>query len=126
MWVRRLNDCPEIVAGDATLLRELLNPRHDDVEARYSLAVARLGPGKRSTPHALQTTEVYTLLQGRGVMTINGESRDIAAGDAVYIPPRATQSLANTGDEEIVFLCIVDPAWRAEDEIVFPASEPVP
>jgi mannose-6-phosphate isomerase-like protein (cupin superfamily) len=34
----------------------------------------------------------------------------------VYVPPQATQSLSNTGTEEIKFLCLVDPAWRPEDE----------
>ena len=65
MLVKRLSECPEIVTGDNTLLRELLNPLHGDpIEARYSLAVARIGAGLISSPHALLTTEVYYLLQG--------------------------------------------------------------
>jgi mannose-6-phosphate isomerase-like protein (cupin superfamily) len=106
------------VAGDHTLLRELLSPHHDPIEARYSLAIARIGPGLESSPHALTTTEVYYLLQGSGVMSIDREEREVRAGDAIYIPPRAVQFLRNTGAEEIIFICIVDPAWRPEDEHV--------
>ncbi|MBW3624668.1 MAG: cupin domain-containing protein [Armatimonadetes bacterium] len=119
MYIKRLSECDEIVAGDHTLLRELLSPHHDPIEARYSLAVARIGPGLSSSPHALLTTEVYYLIQGKGIMVIDGEEREVGPGDAVYIPPRAVQYLRNTGEEEIVFICIVDPAWRAEDEIVY-------
>jgi mannose-6-phosphate isomerase-like protein (cupin superfamily) len=119
VFIKKLKDCREIVAGDNTLLRELLNPLHDPIEARYSLAVARIGPGLSSSPHGLKTSEVYYLLQGSGVMVIDGEERAVAPGDAIYIPPNAVQYLKNNGDEEIVFLCIVDPAWRPEDEIVY-------
>lgn len=119
MYIKRLEECEEITAGDHTLLRELLSPHNDPIDARYSLAIARIGPGRSSAPHALATTEVYYLLQGKGVMIVEGEEREVERGDAVYIPPRATQRLRNTGDEEIVFICIVDPAWRAEDEVVF-------
>jgi mannose-6-phosphate isomerase-like protein (cupin superfamily) len=36
----------------------------------------------------------------------------------VYIPPGAEQHIRNTGAGDLKFLCIVDPAWRAEDEEV--------
>jgi mannose-6-phosphate isomerase-like protein (cupin superfamily) len=120
MLIKKLMDCMEIVAGDHTLLRELLSPHHDPIDARYSLALARIGPGLSSSPHALRTTEVYYLLQGAGVMSIDDEERRVEAGDAVYIPPNAVQFLRNDGDQEIVFICIVDPAWRSEDEIILP------
>jgi mannose-6-phosphate isomerase-like protein (cupin superfamily) len=52
-------------------------------------------------------------------MHIDDEVAAIASGDAVYIPPKAKQFLRNIGDEPIVFICIVDPAWRKEDETIF-------
>jgi mannose-6-phosphate isomerase-like protein (cupin superfamily) len=36
----------------------------------------------------------------------------------VVVPPGGVQKLKNTGAEELRFICIVDPAWRAEDEEV--------
>ena len=41
---------------------------------------------------------------------------EFIAGDVVYVPPRASQQIAATGDDELVFVCIVDPAWKPEDE----------
>jgi mannose-6-phosphate isomerase-like protein (cupin superfamily) len=118
MLIKKLKDCAEITAGDRTFLRELLHPARDSVSVRYSLAVAWLATGKGSQAHRLKTAEVYYLVRGNGVMHIGDEAAKIEAGDAVYIPPGSVQWLENTGENEIEFVCIVDPAWRPEDEQV--------
>ncbi len=119
MLIRNLQDCPEFMAGDGTHLRELLHPDKQDLALRYSLAHAIVPAGQTSTPHALTTSEVYYILAGQGIMHIDGETSAIKPGDAVYIPPTARQYVQNTGTEPLVFICIVDPAWRQEDETVF-------
>ena len=116
MLIKKLKDCKEITAGDNTRLRELLHPARDAVAIRYSLAVAWIAPGQRSRAHRLKTVEVYYLVRGNGVMHIGDEAARVEAGEAVYIPPGSVQWLDNTGKDEIEFICIVDPAWRPEDE----------
>jgi mannose-6-phosphate isomerase-like protein (cupin superfamily) len=111
-----LHDCEEFIAADGSILRELLHPDKADLAIRYSLAHAKVAPGKTTTPHRLTTTEVYYILQGRGRMHIDENVSDVTAGCAIYIPPRAVQFIENTGGGELVFLCIVDPAWRSTDE----------
>ncbi|MDX2243103.1 MAG: cupin domain-containing protein [Leptolyngbyaceae cyanobacterium bins.302] len=120
MLIRKLHDCEEFVAGDGTLLRELLHPDKQPLELRYSLAQAIVPVGHTSLPHSLTTSEVYYILSGTGEMHINNEARSVEPGDAVYIPPNAKQFIQNTGIEPLVFICIVDPAWRKEDESVEP------
>ncbi len=116
MFVRSLDECAEFVAGDGALLRELLHPDRPDVEIRYSLAHAKVRPGETTKPHRLATTEIYYVIQGSGEMFVENESQSVGAGCAVYIPPGATQYIRNTGDNDLVFLCIVDPAWQQQDE----------
>ena len=111
-----LKDCDEFIAGDGSLLRELLHPDKADLPIRYSLAHATIKPGARTKPHRLRTTEVYYLLQGQGRMHIGAEISDVNADCAVYIPPGSTQYIENVGATDLLFLCIVDPAWRREDE----------
>jgi mannose-6-phosphate isomerase-like protein (cupin superfamily) len=118
MLIRKLFDCPEFVAGDATLLRELLHPDKQPLELRYSLAHAIVPPGASSKPHSLKTSEVYYVLSGTAEMHIEDEVQMLEPGDAVYIPPHAKQFVRNLSAEPFVFLCIVDPAWQPEDEIV--------
>lgn len=118
MLIRKLKDCLEFTAGDATQLRELLHPDKQPIDLRYSLAHAIVQPGQTSKPHALRTSEVYYVLSGRGEMHIDDQQAMIEPGDAVYIPPLARQYVRCTSSEPLIFLCIVDPAWRAEDESV--------
>jgi mannose-6-phosphate isomerase-like protein (cupin superfamily) len=100
-------------------LRELLHPDKQEINLRYSLAHAILPVGETSQLHSLTTSEVYYILSGRGEMHIDEEIREIESGDAVYIPPNAKQFLQNISNEPIVFICIVDPAWRKEDETIY-------
>lgn len=119
MLVQKLNTCAEFVAGDGTVLRELLHPDKQPLQLRYSLAHAIVLAGQSSTPHALTTSEVYYILSGNGEMHIDDETQAVEPGDAVYIPPNARQFIHNKGVEPLVFICIVDPAWRKEDETIY-------
>lgn len=118
MLIKDLQHCQEIIAGDQTILRELLHPGKADLQIRYSLAHAMVRPGQSSLPHKLKTSEVYYILQGQGIMHVDEESAEVHSGQAVYIPPNSTQYIKNTGTFDLKFLCIVDPAWRPEDEEV--------
>jgi mannose-6-phosphate isomerase-like protein (cupin superfamily) len=118
MFIRALQNCEEFIAGDNTILRELLHPAKADLELRYSLAHAIVKPKKASYRHRLKTSEVYYILQGEGIMHIGDESEKVGPGHCIYIPPNADQYIANTGTKDLIFLCIVDPAWREEDEEV--------
>lgn len=119
MLVRKLSEMEEFVAGDGTRLRELLHPDKQPLELRYSLAWASVPVGQTSLPHSLKFSEVYYLISGRGKMFIDDETRDVEAGDAIYIPPNAKQYIQNCGEEALVFICIVDPAWQQEAETVY-------
>ena len=119
MLIQKLNSCDEFMAGDGTQLRELLHPDKHSVELRYSLAHAALPPGQTSVLHSLTTSEVYYIISGVGEMHIDGENQFVEAGDTVYISPNAKQFICNCGTEPLIFICIVDPAWRKEDETIF-------
>ncbi|MCD8486505.1 MAG: cupin domain-containing protein [Desertifilum sp.] len=119
MLIRKLNECEEFIAGDGTQLRELLHPDKQPLELRYSLAHAIVPVGQTSILHSLTTSEVYYILSGEGEMHIDEEVRRVEPGDAVYIPPNAKQFIHNCGQEPLVFICMVDPAWRKEDETIY-------
>lgn len=119
MQIRRFKDCREIIAGDKTRLRELLHPdREYKFSGRYSLAQASLSAGERSQPHKLSSSEVYYILQGTGRMHIDEEATEVSVGDVFEIPPNSIQWIENSGESDLEFICIVDPAWEAGDEEV--------
>jgi mannose-6-phosphate isomerase-like protein (cupin superfamily) len=118
MIIKDLAEAAEFISGDHARLRELLNPRKEPVALRYSLAHALVPAGRTTKRHRLRTSEVYYILQGSGRMHVDEESAPVKAHQAVYIPPGAVQWIENIGSGPLLFLCIVDPAWRLEDEAV--------
>lgn len=118
MLVRFQHACPEFLAGDHTLLRELLHPAKAQVQLGYSLAVGRLSPGAQSKPHRLTSSEVYYFLGGEGRVTIGDQQVVVKKGAVVYVPPGATQFVDNLGEDDLEFVCLVDPAWTPENEEV--------
>jgi mannose-6-phosphate isomerase-like protein (cupin superfamily) len=116
MIIRSLQNITAFKAGDASLLRELLHPAKEPLSIGYSLAHALVAPGRATRPHRLKSTEVYYIVEGRGRMRVGEELADVGPGDAVVIPSGSVQSIENIGPGDLAFLCVVEPAWRAEDE----------
>lgn len=118
MLIKDLQDCEQFRSGDNSYIREMLHPDKDGVNFRYSIAQAEVLPDETTVPHRMKTSEVYYILEGEGIMSIDGETDQVRPGQAVYIPPHSTQFIRNSGDTSLKFICIVDPAWRREDEEV--------
>jgi len=119
MLIRDLRRADYFLAGDGTTLHEWLHPLRESEHPRMgcSLAHAMLRPGESSRPHRLrESSEVFVFLSGEGILTVDDETAVVRAGQAAYVPPGAAQHLRNTGSEELVFICLVSPPWRVEDE----------
>jgi mannose-6-phosphate isomerase-like protein (cupin superfamily) len=116
VFVKKLKDCPEFLAGDHTILRELVHPEKASLDLRFSVAHGRLAPGSRSRRHRLTVSELYYFLSGRGLFRLGDEEALVEPGLLVYVPPGTMQWVENTGAQELEFLCLVDPAWRPQVE----------
>ncbi|MBH0202448.1 MAG: cupin domain-containing protein [Nitrospira sp.] len=118
MFKVTLADRPEFLAGDETRLREIFHPAKHQLKLNYSLAHGTLPPGQRSKRHVLASSEVYYFISGRGRFTMDDHATLIEPGTTIYVPPGGEQFVENTGETDIEFLCLVDPAWRMEDEAI--------
>ena len=117
MKIIKLEETPSIIAGDKTVLKELLNTKVES-EIGYSLAHAVVSVGESSVQHRLNGSEVYYILSGKGLMHINAETAEVGPGDVVVIPPNAQQFIENIGTKELVFLAICDPSWENQIELI--------
>jgi mannose-6-phosphate isomerase-like protein (cupin superfamily) len=96
-------------------IRPLIDRTTSEIEL-CSLAEEVLPPGASvGRHHHLETEEVYYLLEGSGRMTVGDETREVAAGDAIFIPRGATHSLENTGATPLRLLLVCGPAYSRED-----------
>lgn len=53
-----------------------------------------------------QNEEVYIILKGEGIITVDGSAVNVKEGSAVKIMPEASRTIENTGDGEFEFICI--------------------
>src|SRR5437868_12526327 len=99
-------------------IRPLVDRTTSNIE-RCSLAEEVLPVGVAVGRHYhLETEEIYYILQGRGRMTVGDEMREVAAGDAIFIPIKQSHRLENTGDEPMRLLLVCGPAYSYEDHLV--------
>lgn len=67
-------------------------------------------PGAYVESHVHKVQEqIYHVLSGEGVLTVDGEDRLVRANDVTYIPPGVVHEFHCTGNENLVFLVITSP-----------------
>lgn len=66
-----------------------------------------LPPGQSIQPHYhTDFEEIYYVLSGYGIMTIDEEQKEISRSDVVYIPALAPHALLNTGSVPLRFITV--------------------
>jgi quercetin dioxygenase-like cupin family protein len=109
MEVRSLTTVDPFTTKDGSTIREL---HHTSVQ---SLAEASLEPRQATQRHYhASTEEIYLVTAGGGTLEVDGESREVRAGDAVLIPPGAWHELV-AGAEGTQLLCMCAPPYSHED-----------
>jgi mannose-6-phosphate isomerase-like protein (cupin superfamily) len=81
-----------------------------------SIARARVTPGKSTRWHRVRkTAERYLILEGKGRVEVGLlPPREVNPGDVVLIPPDCLQRITNTGEQDLVFLCVCTPRFIPE------------
>jgi mannose-6-phosphate isomerase-like protein (cupin superfamily) len=81
MEIRSLDRAEPFVTKDGSTIRELLGTPTSALVRNQSLAEAKLTPGQATERHYHRDSEeIYFLLEGGGVMEIDGETREVGSG----------------------------------------------
>ena len=103
---------------DGSEIRSILD-RTNSTATNQSLAEATLPPGTETEEHLHpRTEEIYCVLRGRGLVSLEGERREVGPGDGVLIPPGTRHRIRNIGQEPLVFLCCCSPPYSHEDTVL--------
>jgi quercetin dioxygenase-like cupin family protein len=109
MQLRSLTAATPFTTKDGSTIRELHHT------AAQSLAEASLDAGQGTQRHYhARTEEIYLLTAGGGVLEVDGESREVVAGDAVLIPAGAWHELV-AGADGARLLCMCAPPYSHDD-----------
>ena len=118
MDIKNLNEVPSFNTKDGSEIRELLAHRNSAIR-NQSLAEARLAPGTSTREHYHpKAEEIYYITQGAGRIRIEGEVREVKAGDAIAIPPGQKHKLWNLGNDTLRLLCCCAPAYEDTDTVM--------
>lgn len=88
--------------------------------ANFSIGNVVLDPNGGQVPwHNQEQEEVYFIIEGVGEICLGEERQTLAAGQAVYIPPKVFHQITNLGDKPLRMLYCYGPAgdvahWKQE------------
>jgi mannose-6-phosphate isomerase-like protein (cupin superfamily) len=86
-----------------------------------ALGVARVPSGGHLAAHRHEQAEVYLVLDGTGVVTIDGEASPVRPGASVFIPGGAIHSVRSTGPEDLRFAYVF--AADSIDDVIYVFGE---
>jgi mannose-6-phosphate isomerase-like protein (cupin superfamily) len=113
MTVLNLSAQTPFVTKDGSQIRSILDRTNAPVK-KQSLAEASVPAGGATQRHYHKLSEeFYFILEGRGQMEMDGETRAVGPGDAILIPAGAWHSI--TAEAPLRFLCCCAPPYSHED-----------
>jgi mannose-6-phosphate isomerase-like protein (cupin superfamily) len=111
--VQNLEAQTPFITRDGSEIRSILD-RTNALVRNQSLAEARVGAGEATERHYHKASEeLYFVLEGTGVIEIDGESREVRAGDGILIPPGSRHQI--TARSALRFLCCCAPPYSHDD-----------
>ena len=114
----RSSEVEFIEAQEGSKIKQYFDPNNTSKGIKFSIVQCVLEPGKKSKKHKIGSSEIYYILEGHGKLKVQGKTFNLEKDDSVFVPSNSEQFIENTGTNDLKFLCIVDPAWQAKDEIL--------
>ncbi|MEW6668406.1 MAG: cupin domain-containing protein [Thermodesulfobacteriota bacterium] len=93
----------------------LISPQNSTAQ-KLSLQISEVPVGSEQPLHVHAPEQCYYIIRGKGLMTIEEETREVFAGTAVYIPSNKRHGIKNTGNEVLEYLTANSPAFEPEYE----------
>ena len=78
---------------------------------KLAITVVEMEPGGFQHLHSHEPEQVYYILEGSGLMTVDGEEQIVQAGDCVFFPSFAEHGLKNTGEGVLRYLSAASPSF---------------
>ena len=88
-------------------------------EQNYKLKRIEVDPGGRlSYQYHNKRSETWTIVEGIGTVTLDGEVGDNHPGETIIVPKGVKHRIENKGNKKIVFIEVQTGEYFGEDDIV--------
>ncbi|WP_269526593.1 cupin domain-containing protein [Coraliomargarita parva] len=123
MEIIKIMDCQDYVAEDRAVAKEFLGPRNSGLK-NLSIAYITIPPGVTVKKHYhLKSEETYHIVEGKGIMHLDGEDCAMEPGEAVAIIPGQWHSIHNPEETDLVMVVTCSPPWAEADQVFEAESE---
>ena len=113
MQIIKRKDVPSFITKDKSEIRELYRSE------AMSLAEAVVHAGEATEYHYHNTSvEIYYIEEGKGMMEIEGEEREVSKDQAILIPRTKKHRIRNLERIPLRFLCFCTPPYDDEDTVL--------
>lgn len=110
MNVTSLEQAPTLRRGDG-VESAIVHSEWDDPETDLTATWVRVEPAAAQAVHSHDPEQVYVIVAGEGLMTVDGEERPVSAGDLIHVPSNADHGIENTGGETLEYVSAATPAF---------------
>ena len=98
---------PSIHGGDGSFEMRFVYGGQELMSALRVFELCRLPPGTSIGEHVHdETEEIYFILSGVGMMTLDGTPREVRAGDVILTQPVARHGISNPGPNDLEVLIV--------------------
>ncbi|MDD3247215.1 MAG: cache domain-containing protein [Methanosarcina sp.] len=120
IYNKNIEDIEDINYFGNAPVRNLINPNRVEMELdiNYSIAHFLVKPGDLLDSLIMKNPETYYVLEGEGMLYIEDVPFELKKGQIVLVPANAKQSIENTGNVDLEFLSINQPAWEPANEVI--------
>ena len=89
------------------------------VDPNYKLKRIEVDPGGRlSYQYHHKRSEAWTIVEGMGTITLDGDVKDYSKGETVLISQGVKHRIENKASEKVVFIEVQTGSYFGEDDIV--------
>jgi mannose-6-phosphate isomerase-like protein (cupin superfamily) len=111
--------------GDLPILKSwmLISPQNS-LTQNLSIQISEVPVGSEQPIHNHEPEQCYYIIKGKGLMIIETDSKEVTAGDAVYIPSNLKHGIKNIGDDVLEYLTVNAPVFSEQYEGTFWPAAP--
>ena len=90
--------------GDLEMLTShmLISPQNSSTQ-NISIQISEVPVGSEQPIHAHEPEQCYYIIRGKGFMIIEGESKEVSEGDAIYIPSNHKHGIKNISKNLLIW-----------------------
>ena len=103
-------ELPDAGHVDGAYSKMLVNPAASGAK-HVDYRISSYQPKGHVAAHSHKIQEqIYHILEGEGLMELDGKTQVVRRHDFIFIPPGTVHALHNTGFQDLVFIVVTTPA----------------